>query len=273
MNPSVFLFGIAFLILSCGDQPTPVAPPPLSKTVTDCSLAEILAETCGDTADPTLDEVPEGYESPVDTTIAGVTETDSTVAVIDTSAVDTAAVVAEVDTVMSPQGIGDPFNIQPNEQRFSRTSSFGLHVELTLFDSLFVPVEDVYLCPACRKTSNMLRWARIKMTNKSSDEITAPDVYIQTMRDGEFAYWTTGREGGHMYGRPPTGYSIWLYPGETRTYTPYFGELKYTNYPHDNDNLIHIGREGTCYRFLIVHDFMSQYDDPKVWAEPSTCDP
>ena len=36
------------------------------KASTDCTLAAILAGTCGDTADPTLDEVPEGYETPAD---------------------------------------------------------------------------------------------------------------------------------------------------------------------------------------------------------------
>ena len=58
----VLMLVLVGLWLGCGERETPVSPS--GKASTDCSLAHILAGTCGDTADPTLDEVPAGYEAP-----------------------------------------------------------------------------------------------------------------------------------------------------------------------------------------------------------------
>ena len=66
-------------VLGCGDGDRSVSP--AGKATTDCSLADILAGTCGDTADPTLDVVPEGYEAPVDSTASADAPTEDPVIV------------------------------------------------------------------------------------------------------------------------------------------------------------------------------------------------
>ena len=71
----VLLVGLAAAV-GCGERSMPVEP--AGKATTDCSLAEILAGTCSDTADPTLDRVPEGYVAPVDSTVSA--DADSTAA-------------------------------------------------------------------------------------------------------------------------------------------------------------------------------------------------
>ena len=76
------------LFLGCGERSMPVKP--AGKSTTDCSMAEILAGTCSDTADPTLDEVPDGYVAPVDSTGHADADTTDTEAVdADTTATDT----------------------------------------------------------------------------------------------------------------------------------------------------------------------------------------
>ena len=87
-----WLVGLA-AALGCGERSAPVEPS--GKATTDCSMAEILAGTCGDTADPTLDEVPDGYVAPVDST--AVAPVDSTVVAPDP---------------IDRNQIADPFNIQ-----------------------------------------------------------------------------------------------------------------------------------------------------------------
>ena len=64
---------VAAVFLSCGeDRETPAGPS--GKAAADCSLFEILSGKEGCAEDPTLDEVPEGYEAPVDSTMATVTD-------------------------------------------------------------------------------------------------------------------------------------------------------------------------------------------------------
>ena len=86
----VLLVGLAAAV-GCGERSMPVEP--AGKATTDCSLAEILAGTCSDTADPTLDEVPAGYVAPVDSTV--VADGDSTV----TAVTDSTAAKEEDSTV------------------------------------------------------------------------------------------------------------------------------------------------------------------------------
>ena len=104
----VLLWGLA-AALGCGERSMPVEP--AGKATTDCSMAEILAGTCSDTADPTLDEVPDGYVAPVDSTVATVA--DSTV----TEEEEEVVVAAGDSTAVAPDTIdrtqiADPFNIQ-----------------------------------------------------------------------------------------------------------------------------------------------------------------
>ena len=79
----LILIFVLVLGLGCGDREKPVSVEPSGKASTDCSLADILAGRCGDTADPTLDEVPENYvppspSTPADSTEAAVTDSTAT---------------------------------------------------------------------------------------------------------------------------------------------------------------------------------------------------
>ena len=59
------LFLAVLIVLSCGDREKPVAVEPAGKVVQrECTLAEILMDSYGCADNPTLDEVPEGYEAP-----------------------------------------------------------------------------------------------------------------------------------------------------------------------------------------------------------------
>ena len=51
-------------LLACNSDKPIASAPPAGKTARDCSLAEILTNQYGCADNPTLDEVPEGYEAP-----------------------------------------------------------------------------------------------------------------------------------------------------------------------------------------------------------------
>ena len=70
MRTLIFV-GLVLLVaaLGCGDGETPVSPS--GKASADCSLMEILSGKEGCAEDPSLDEVPDGYVPPADSTAAG----------------------------------------------------------------------------------------------------------------------------------------------------------------------------------------------------------
>ena len=70
---SGLLIGLVFF--SCSERPLPVEPKPAAKGSAGCSLMEILSGKEGCAEDPSLDEVPEGYVPPVDSTAVAVEDT------------------------------------------------------------------------------------------------------------------------------------------------------------------------------------------------------
>ena len=100
----VLLLGLAAAV-GCGERSMPVSP--AGKASTDCSLAEILAGTCGDTADPTLDRVPEGYVAPVDSTETEEEETEEEETEEEETEEEEEEVVAPVDSTAAAEALAE----------------------------------------------------------------------------------------------------------------------------------------------------------------------
>lgn len=98
---------VSAFLASCDDAPNAPVGPPAGKA-TECSLPEILAGKAGCAEDPSLDEVPEGYEEPADTTATAATDTMAT-ADGDTTSTSVTSVQSPVD---APAAEVDTFNIE-----------------------------------------------------------------------------------------------------------------------------------------------------------------
>ena len=110
------LVGLVGLVLGCGDRDRSVPAGPAAKVSADCSLFEILSGKEGCAEDPSLDEVPEDYEAPSDSTMAAVTDTTETETVDadSTGAVDPEPVVADTTETVTAEPVSatDTFDIE-----------------------------------------------------------------------------------------------------------------------------------------------------------------